>query len=346
MESGSVRQGEAATAAVAAGDTVPAPRRHHRAWIVAGALIAAAAAYYVLFLTFAYTEDAYVWSDLVTVASQVAGPIQSVAVRYNQKVEAGDLIATIDPRPYQLDVALRERQVADLEAAVAVRQGANAVDAARADTAKAGLIYAQAEFDRIAALVRDQTVSRADLDKSTDDLRTAKDRLADRQAQSLVTARQVGAAETAVAVARADLSVAQYNLSRTRLTAPAAGYVNNLTLRPGDYAKVGEALVGIVDASRWRIVANFKEDVAARLEPGHRVWIWLDSDPWHLRRGTVEGVERGIARRPGTTELLPYVAPTTEWIRLRRRLPVTILLAPPVSTRLFMGADARVFLVR
>jgi multidrug resistance efflux pump len=41
------------------------------------------------------------------------------------------------------------------------------------------------------------------------------------------------------------------------------------------------------------------------------------------------------------------VAPTTDWIRLRRRLPVTILLDPPEpAVGLFMGADARVLLFR
>ena len=44
----------------------------------------------------------------------------------------------------------------------------------------------------------------------------------------------------------------------------------------------------------------------------------------------------------GQEKLLPYVAPTTDWIRLQRRIPVTILLVePPPGHRLYMGADAR-----
>ena len=40
--------------------------------------------------------------------------------------------------------------------------------------------------------------------------------------------------------------------------------------------------------------------------------------------------------------LLPYVAPTTDWIRLQRRIPVTIVLVdPPPYGTLYMGADAR-----
>lgn len=40
-------------------------------------------------------------------------------------------------------------------------------------------------------------------------------------------------------------------------------------------------------------------------------------------------------------ELLPYVAPTTDWIRLQRRFPVTLTLIDPPAN-LYMGADVRV----
>ena len=48
------------------------------------------------------------------------------------------------------------------------------------------------------------------------------------------------------------------------------------------------------------------------------------------------------SREVGETKLLPYVAPTTDWIRLQRRIPVTITLVdPPPGLKLYMGADAR-----
>ena len=37
-----------------------------------------------------------------------------------------------------------------------------------------------------------------------------------------------------------------------------------------------------------------------------------------------------------------HVAPTTDWIRLQRRIPVTIVLEDlPAGYKLYMGADAR-----
>lgn len=339
----------------AATETAPPPavpalsiwRRYRRLWIALGALVAVLVLYFGGSALFAYTDDAYVRSDLVAIAPQVSGVVKSVLVVDNQRVDTGDPIATIDPEPYQLAVDLKQQQVASLEAVVAVKTQAQISDAASLDTAAAALELAQQEYDRAKTLSRDQYASQEAFDKATDQLRAAQDRLALQQNQVQVDEREIAEAKAQAEVARAELAVARYNLSCTRLTAPVAGYVNNLTLRPGAYARAGDAIIGIVDGSQWRIVANFKENVAASVGPGHRVWVWLDSDPWHVRVGHVQGVGRAIARSDVPSQLLPYVPPTTDWIRLRRRLQVTILLDPPVpQDGLFSGADARVFFFR
>ncbi|HWB51071.1 MAG TPA: HlyD family secretion protein [Stellaceae bacterium] len=344
----------AVTATKPARARAPAPprgpsiwRRYRRVWIAAGVVAVGLALYFGADRVVAYTADAYIRSDLVAIAPEVSGIVERVAVVDNQKVAAGDPVAAIDPAPFQLAVDLKQQQVAGLEAAVAVKSQVQAGDAANLDAAQAALRLAQQQYDRAQTLTGQQYASQEQLDKAADQLRAAQDRVADQRNQAQIDARQVAEATAQVAVARAELAVAQYNLSRTRLTAPVAGYINNLTLRPGAYAKAGEPLIGIVDSSQWRVIANFKEDIAAAVTPRQRVWVWLDSDPWHFHAGRVQGVGRGIAREQAPDQLLPYVAPTTDWIRLRRRLPVTILLDPPApSEGLFSGADARVFFWR
>jgi multidrug efflux system membrane fusion protein len=111
----------------------------------------------------------------------------------------------------------------------------------------------------------------------------------------------------------------------------------------GDTAQADVPLIGIVDARAWRIVANFKESYIRGFAVGSTAWVSLDSNPWHLRRAKVTGIARGISREPVPNRLLNYVAPTTDWIRLKRRFPVTLTLVdPPPDLRLYMGADARV----
>lgn len=308
-------------------------------------LLLVAVLYFVPGLFFAYTEDAYVRSDFVAVAPEISGIVKQVEVVNDQQVEAGTLLAVIDEEPFRLDVDLKQRRVESAQAAVAVKQDNGAVIAANLDSARAALTLAEQEYNRIRPLVADQALSQEMLDRATDKRQSARDALEQAQAQARVNAGEVTAAQAQVDIAKADLALARYNLSRTRITAPVKGFVTNLSLRPGAFASVGAPLVGIVDDTQWRIVANFKEYVASDLKPGMRAWVWLDSHPWHLFPARITGVGRGIARGQDPDRLLPYVAPTTDWIRLARRLPVQMVLDPkPNGVPLFMGADARVLI--
>lgn len=322
----------------------PPPRPGRFPLIVGGILAVIAVLYFVPDLFMAYTEDAYVRSDFVEVAPEVAGIIARVEVANDQKVPAGAPLVTIDPQPFQLDVDLKQRQVESALSAVKVKQDNAQVLRADLDAARAAVTLAQQEYQRYAALVKDQAVSQEVMDRTTDQQQKALDTMAQVEAQMRVSAGEVAAAQAQVEIAKADLALARYNLSRTRLAAPVPGFVTNLNLRPGAYAKAGTALVGIVDDTQWRVVANFKEYDASRMQPGMRAWVWLDSSPWRLFPARVAGVGRGISRSETADRLLPYVAPTTDWIRLARRFQVTLVLDPKPDVPLFMGADARVLM--
>src|SRR5208283_4347552 len=68
-----------------------------RVLLVLSALVAALVLYWASGYVFAYTDDAYVTSDLVGVAPQVSGRIVAVQIVDNQSVTQGSLLATIDP---------------------------------------------------------------------------------------------------------------------------------------------------------------------------------------------------------------------------------------------------------
>ena len=118
------------------------------------------------------------------------------------------------------------------------------------------------------------------------------------------------------------------------------GTINNLTLRIGDTAHANDPVIGIIAANNWRVIANYKQSYLTSLRPGGTAWIWLDADPWHIYRAHIRSIGRGISRQRGDTGLLPYIPPTTDWIRLQHRFPVTLDLVHP-PPEMFMGADAR-----
>lgn len=320
--------------------------RARRFGLVAAALLAAFAAYEVITSYVAYTGDAYVMSDLVSVAPQVTGRITAVHVADNQDVAEGDLLATIDPVPFQLAVDQRRAESTEAQAQVAADRHriASVQDALAAAVSAAN--YAKETQTRFTTLATAQDVSRVDLDHANDELRRA-DAARDAANEAVASAHSMlSLHEAAEAQASAALALAEWQLARTKLTAPTGGTVTSLTLRIGDTAQADVPLIGIVDAKAWRIIANYKEGYIRGLKAGDTAWVSLDSSPWHLRRARVAGIARGISREPAPNRLLNYVAPTTDWIRLQRRFPVTLTLVDPApEPKLYMGADARVLVL-
>src|ERR1700677_4494733 len=51
------------------------------------------------------TDDAYVRADQITIASHIAGYVESVPVRDNERVKQGQLVATIQDDDYRAKVA-------------------------------------------------------------------------------------------------------------------------------------------------------------------------------------------------------------------------------------------------
>src|SRR5215469_7184968 len=317
--------------------------RGRRVGIAAAIALAVFAAYEITTSFLAYTGDAYVESDLVSVAPQVTGRIIDVHVSDNQDVVRGDLLATIDPVPFQLMVDQGRAEAAEARAQIASDQHriASAQDALVAASSAAN--YARETQTRMTTLATSQDVALAELDQANDALRRAN--AARDVAKEAVALAQstLSMHEAAEARATAALAMAEWQLARTKLVAPTSGAVTSLTLRVGDTAQANVPLIGIVDANAWRIVANYKESYIRGFAIGSTGWISLDSSPWHLHRARVVGIARGISRDPVPNRLLNYVAPTTDWIRLQRRFPVTLKLvdAPP-NLKLYMGADARV----
>ncbi|WP_296339256.1 HlyD family secretion protein [Reyranella sp.] len=331
--------------APAAAET-PRPEREtsrlRRLLTVGGTLLGLFVVYQILVYFVAYTDDAYVRSDLVAVASEVTGPILQVHVVDNQDIKKGDPLFTIDPQPFQLIVNQRQAQIEEQRALLKVSQEELSSSQAALAASTSAHTYAQQQQHRYADLAKSEYAPRAELDKANDDLRrtAAEMRISEfaiEKARNGIVAHQA-----ALNLAMAEMATAQWALGKTQVLSPTDGSITNLTVRKGDTANANVPIIGIVDAHAWRIMANYKQDYIRSFTIGGEAWVWLDSQPFHLHRARIDGIARGFSREVGQEKLLPYVAPTTDWIRLQRRIPVTITLVdPPPGLKLYMGADAR-----
>ncbi|MCS0494409.1 HlyD family secretion protein [Ancylobacter sp. MQZ15Z-1] len=317
----------------------------HPVTLIVGVAIALFALYEISVRFFAYTSDAYVMSDIVVISSQIEGPVSRLAVQNDQPVAAGDLLFEIERTPFQLK--LEETQAALAQAKADLELAHDEVTAAKANVTSAEAVQtnAQATLGRVKSLSTEGFSTEANLDVATRDVATAGANVLMAQAQLSVAARRVTVAQANIAAANAALDKAQYDLSKTTVAAPEPGHVAPFTTRQGDYLEPGSKVLALVTERRRRIVANVAERHLARLQVGQKVWLTLGSDPWVIHEGHVSGIATGVARSPDVPEVVPYVAPTTDWVRLPRRFPVEVTLDDwPDGLRLFNGADARVLI--
>ena len=324
-----------------------AGRRYRRRVLLAlAAIVLALGLYWGSSYVFAYTDDAYVTSDLVAVAPQVTGRIVAVHIIDNQSVKKGDLLAEIDPKPFRLMLDEEQAKRTQAEAQLAVDHDAIKSAKAARDEAAAKEQMARDNLARARPVAAAGFVSRQALEDAATKAQAAQAALANAE-DTVAKARQTQTLhESTIAALTARIGYLQWQLDQTRLVAPTDGTITNLTLRIGDQAVENKPMIALVDAHAWRVLANYKESVIRHMRIGGTAWVWLDSNPWRIHRGRIQGIARGINREQTPLGLLPYVAPTTDWIRLERRFPVTIDfvdLSPDIV--LHMGSDARTLII-
>jgi RND family efflux transporter MFP subunit len=126
--------------------------------------------------------------------------------------------------------------------------------------------------------------------------------------------------------ALAQLEAARLNLKRTRVLATVDGYVTNLNVHAGDYARVGEAKLALVDEHSFWVYGFFEETKLPQVRIGDPVDVQMMSGERLV--GHVESISHGIYDRdnPQSRELTADVNPTFNWVRLAQRVPVRIHL--------------------
>jgi membrane fusion protein, multidrug efflux system len=281
------------------------------------------------------TDDAYVRAHNTTVASKVSGYLASIAVEDNQRVRAGDVIATIDDGDYRLAVNAAREKAATQQATVD-RIGRQ-IDAqgANVDQAKAQLVSAQAEakktqleFERQQALAAQKFASQQALEQAVANRDQGAAAVASAQAGieastanlDVLKAQQQEAVRTLDELKTA-LAKAERDLSFTVIRAPVDGVFGNRAVQTGDYMQTGQRIASLVPLSDVYVEANFKETQLARLRPGQPVSISVDALPDDAIEGQVESLSPASG---SVFSLLPPDNATGNFTKIVQRLPVRI----------------------
>ncbi len=273
-------------------------------FVIVGLAVWAAVSLYSRYIENPWTRDGQVRANIVGIAPRVSGPIIRVAVRDNQQVRKDDLLFEIDPSDFQAQV----------------------------DTAAGQVQNDEATF----------TQQQQNLERQTDLYRTRVNALQDFQnAQD-----SFAAARARLASAKANLELAKLNLSYTKVFASVDGYVTNMNTSPGTYVTAGVRLMALVDTSSYWIAGYFKETQLPHIKIGQKAVITMMGYENQPFAGVVRSLEWGVYVQDGSgntsTELLPSVNPTVDWVRLPQRFPVRIQVSGETPVPLRIGQTVSV----
>ena len=265
------------------------------------------------------TDNAYIRGLTMNVAPQVSGYVVAVEVRDYEQVHAGQVLARIDDRIYRARVAGARANLSAQLAGLA--------------NARAQLLRAQADMERVNDLVSDGSVSIRERDQTLAALRQA-------EAQARQANGGQGSFEAQVDAGRAQLELAQIDLEHTVIVAAADGQVSEIGVRVGQYVTNGTQLMSMVPADRW-IIANFKEAQTANIVPGQNVTFTVDA----LNGARFNGRVERLAPAAGSefAVLKPDNA-TGNFVKVPQRIGVRIAIDPrqSLADRLMPGMSVEV----
>jgi membrane fusion protein (multidrug efflux system) len=284
------------------------------------------------------TDDAYVRADQISIASHIAGYVESIPVQDNETVRRGQLVATIRDDDYRARVARAEAALEAAQSAVEVLGGQAvlqnqkiAAAAAEVRAAEAVLKQTRLQHARQRGLVGDGTTSQRELEAAeADDARLSASR--DEKAAEWGAAKELMEvirtqgleAQAAVKTEEAALELARIDLGYTRIVSPASGQLSERASLPGEYVTPGTKIGLVVPLPNVWIVANFRESQMAHMYPGQAAVVTVDSVPGTRFRGTVDsfGPASGALQA-----LLPPDNATGNFTKVAQRFAIKVILA-------------------
>jgi multidrug efflux system membrane fusion protein len=139
---------------------------------------------------------------------------------------------------------------------------------------------------------------------------------------------------------------ARLDLARCTVVAPFDGYVTNLNISEGEYAKPGVPIFTLIDTRTWYVVANYRESDLKSIAPGKHVDLYLMGNPARKFDGIVESIGYGVA--PDDTNMnngLPQIDHTLNWVHLAARFPIRVRVQNP-DPALFRVGETAISIVR
>ena len=277
-------------------------------------------------------------SKQVELTFQVPGLLVDLPVREGQRVAQGDLIARLRPDEFRARLDALQGQLARARADLqGLQAGARPEEQQRLEaqlrSADATLANARVDLDRATQLLRSQTISRLEFDRSDTAFRVAlENREAARASlEKSLTGREedILAKQAEIAGLEARVVEAGIQLADTKLTAPYAGVIARRFVEQGQSIRAKQPVVKFQDVEEIEIAVDVPESVMAS----------------SLRTADITGLTAEFSAAPGRNfpvqvrEIAQRADPVTQTFNVRAAMqaPADLNLLPGMTATVTMN---------
>ena len=234
-------------------------------------------------------------SQRTEVGAQVSGRIINLYVKLGQTVKKGDLIAEIDSSSQSNSLSTAEAQLASYQAQLA--------------SAKVALEVAQANYNRLSKLYKQNSASEAEVE-------TAKNTLASAKASVNEAVAQIKQSQISVNNART-------NLNYTQILSPMDGVIVSIPVSIGqtvNSAQSSPTIVHVADLSKMLIKFEISEGDLAQVQAGQAMSFNTLAEPNYRIQSQIESIDPALTtlsddnssnkyvEQSGNTEAIYYYA--------------------------------------
>ena len=276
------------------------------------------------------TENAYVKADIITISSNIDGQVTAVHARDNQRVAQGELLFTIDARPYEITLTAADAELAKVRQRLDSLRAQYQQGRMEVAAAEERLRYLRGEHARQKQLLSKGHGTQARHDEAEHNFLMARRRLSVvKETNRMVLAELGGAADLSgeehplYLQALAARERAALDLSYATVRAPADGILSNVSLEGGEYVEAGDPLFALVAIEEPWVEANLKEVHLTHVRLGQSAKIVVDSYPDLLWHATVESISPATGSE---FAILPPQNATGNWVKVVQRVPVRLKL--------------------
>jgi multidrug resistance efflux pump len=284
---------------------------------------------------------------VVNISSKVSGQVSTVLVENNQQVESGQVLFSLDKRPYEIAVDKAKLAVESASQTNLQLDASIAAAEAQALASKADVDELKLEVERVESLIKSNTVSRQLYDQTKANYRAATAQVEAAQADVVKYRAQRGKDgndNLLLRQAENTLQNAQLQLNYADVRSQVTGRVTNLQLQPGNYAQAGSSVAAIV-VEKGDIVADFREKSLSHVQIGDLASIVFDAHPGRVFDGQVSAIDAGVKDGQISADgSLANPENSDRWVRDAQymRTHITLTEAPDLLKSLPSGARATV----